>query len=80
MGDGWVRRDGIGGEGGWVARGETYPLLGHGLTDSSAVSSVSDKNRLNHVIGWDSSWQKPGTTHILINALYWLHRPYSAPS
>ena len=33
-----------------------------------------------HRIGQDSHWQQFGTIHILINAIYWLHRPCSASS
>ena len=32
-----------------------------------------------HRIGRDSGWQQSGITHILINAIHWLNRPYSAP-
>ena len=27
----------------------------------------------------DSRWQQFGATHILINAIHWPQRPYSAP-
>ena len=33
-----------------------------------------------HRIGRDSRWLQFGTTHILINAIQWLHRPCGACS
>ena len=42
------------------------------------MSSVTEINS-THRIGRDSRWQQSGTTHILIDAIHWLHRPCSAP-
>ena len=42
---GW-EKGGVGGAGRWVAGGGLYLSLGH-RQDSSVVSSVSDRNRLN---------------------------------
>ena len=53
----------VGGGGGWVAEGGLYLPLGH---RHGAVSSVSDKNRLNP---WDKSRQSL--------AVVWYHsHPY----
>ena len=67
---GWGR---VVGEGGQLEVGYTFHLD----TDSSAVSSVCDRNR-------HGSLGRPrrslGTTWIPINASQWQHRPCSAPS
>ena len=47
-----------------------------GDTDSSAMSSISGRNRLSLQ---DNCWQQYDTTHILINVIHWLHRHCSAP-
>ena len=63
--------------------GHPRPYHGHTFhqdTDNSVVSSVSDRNRLHLQNRSRQSQQQYGTTHILINAIHWLHRPCSALS
>ena len=70
-----------GGEGWVVAEGEQLEAgyTFHYGTGSSAVSSISDKNRHNPQAMRDSCWQQFDMTHILNNAVHWLHKLCSAP-
>ena len=53
----------------------------HQETGCSDVSSVRDRYRYNsHWIGGDSHWQQCDISHILINTVYWLHKPCNVPS
>ena len=40
-----------------------------------SVSSLSDRKGLIHRTGQDSRWQQSSTSHILIGATHWPHRP-----
>ena len=71
------------GTGGWEGGG-----VGDGWVGSwrwvipsinSDVSSVSDRNRLNPQDRSRRSLLQSDTSHILVNAIHWPHRPYSAP-
>ena len=60
--------------GGWVgSRRWVIPSI------NSAVSSVSDRNRLNPQDRSRRSLLQSYTSHVLINAIHWPHRPCSAP-
>ena len=61
---------------GWAAKSGLYL---HKNTGSSAVSSLSGRNKINTIysISCDGRWQQFGTTNILVNATYWLKEPCS---
>ena len=44
------------------------------------MCSVGGMNGLNSQDRQDSCWHQFDTTHILLNAVHWLHRPCSTPS
>ena len=49
-------------------------------TQTAVLCPVSDRNRLNqHIYKWKQLLQQSGTSHILLIAIHWFHRLYSAP-
>ena len=81
-GGGWEAE----GRGGWEAKGgggweaEGRPRLP--LRDRQQLVCVQQVAQIAtiHRTGRDSRWLQFGTTHILINAIQWLHRPCGTPS
>ena len=81
VGVGWVMRavkGRVGGGGGWVSSWRRVIPFIRIQTAVLCLQLVPERDSI-HRTGQDSHWQQFGTTHILINAIHWPHRPYSAP-
>ena len=68
-----VGGDGVSGERGWAARGRSYLLLEH----IYVVPLINKTDRIQR-INRDNCWQQFNTTHVVIKAIHWLHRPCNA--
>ena len=68
---------------GWVvgrvgSQKGVYLILGH--RQQCCIFNKQQKQNTTHSIGKDSCWQQFGTTDILIDVVYWHHRPCNVPS
>ena len=65
------------GEGGQLERGLSYIRT---YRQQCCIFNKQQKQNTIHSIGKDSCWQQFGTTDILIDVVYWHHRPCNVPS